>query len=103
MQGNSYQRGLVALKAGKVQLAKELFTVSNDSRAKNQLTRLEKRKSEQMISACIITKNNQATIEECLASLYKYNVEIVIADLVRLTRRLSLHSNLLIKSIILTG
>ena len=80
MQGNSYQKGLVALKDGKVQLAKELFTVSNDSRAKDQLARLEKRKSEQMISACIITKNNQATIEECLASLYKYNVEIVIAD-----------------------
>ena len=80
MQGNSYQMGLVALKDGKVQLAKKLFTVSNDSRAKDQLARLEKRKSEQMISACIITKNNQATIEECLASLYKYNVEIVIAD-----------------------
>ena len=80
MQGNSYQKGLVALKDGKVQLAKELFTVSNDSRAKDQLARLEKRKSEQMISACIITKNNQATIEECLTSLYKYNVEIVIAD-----------------------
>ena len=80
MQGNSYQKGLVALKDGKVQLAKELFTVSNDSRAKDQLARLEKRKSKQMISACIITKNNQATIEECLASLYKYNVEIVIAD-----------------------
>ena len=49
MQGNSYQKGLVALKDGKVQLAKELFTVSNDSRAKDQLARLEKRKSKQII------------------------------------------------------
>ena len=72
MQGNSYQMGLVALKDGKVQLAKKLFTVSNDSRAKDQLARLEKRKSEQMISACIITKNNQATIEECLLHKFLY-------------------------------
>lgn len=75
-----YETGLRALRAGKVQLAKELFTASADERAKGELAKLVARQKEQLISACLITKNNQSTLAECLASLYRYNFEIVIAD-----------------------
>lgn len=75
-----YETGLRALRAGKVQLAKELFTASADERAKGELAKLAARQKEQLISACLITKNNQSTLAECLASLYPYNLEIVIAD-----------------------
>lgn len=77
---NEYQAGLKALRAGKVQLAKELFAASDDERAKGELAKLAVRRKEQLISACLITKNNQSTLAECLASLYRYNFEIVIAD-----------------------
>ncbi|WP_432740013.1 glycosyltransferase [Ligilactobacillus agilis] len=77
---DEYQAGLDALQAGKVQLAKELFAASDDERASGELAKLATRQKDQLISACLITKNNQRTLAECLASLYRYNFEIVIAD-----------------------
>lgn len=77
---DEYQAGLDALQAGKVQLAKELFAASDDERASGELAKLAARQKDQLISACLITKNNQGTLAECLASLYRYNFEIVIAD-----------------------
>lgn len=70
---DEYQAGLDALQAGKVQLAKELFAASDDERASGELAKLATRQKDQLISACLITKNNQRTLAECLASLYRYN------------------------------
>ena len=57
-----------------------MFAASDDERASGELAKLATRQKDQLISACLITKNNQRTLAECLASLYRYNFEIVIAD-----------------------
>lgn len=77
---DNYRQGLKALNEGKVNLATQLFKESTNPAADEQLAQLAARKQRQKISACLITKNNQKTLADCLASLYPYNFEIVIAD-----------------------
>lgn len=77
---DNYHQGLRALAEGKVNLATKLFKESTNPAAREQEAKLAARKANQKISACLITKNNQATLADCLASLYPYNFEIVIAD-----------------------